>query len=127
MNRGNSPTCRIHLAMLGYHIVNDSCYNPRDLSSIMKDVVDDSVYDAAVERMTARRRRRSAEEEEDSGDCRLRRAEMSEAEWIADVSRSHGTYEHCINCELEKSNFFREAFRFQDRSERPAPASASPC
>ena len=40
---------------------------------------------------------------------------MSEAEWIADVSRRHGTYDHCINCELEKSNFFREAFQFQDR------------
>ena len=105
-------TFRIHLAMLGYHIVNDSSYNPRDLSSLMKDLVDDSVYDAAVERMI--QRDRSRKPTSNAGD---NRGDMSEAEWLANVSEKHGTSDQCIVCELSKSSFFREAFRFQDRYE----------
>ena len=105
-------TIRIHLAMLGYHIVNDSSYNPRDLSSVMKDIVDDSVYDAAVKRMIQRDQNRKCAV--NVGDDRSG-GEISDADWIANVSEKHGTSDQCIVCELSKDNFFREAFRFQDR------------
>ena len=101
---------RIHLAMLGYHIVNDSSYNPRDLSSIMKDIVDDSVYDAAVERMIQRNQNRNLTVRADRSN-----GKMSEADWLAHISKEHGTCDHCIVCELSKDNFFRKAFQFQDR------------
>ena len=101
-------TFRIHLAMLGYHIVNDSSYNPRDLSTVMKDIVDDSVYDAAVKRMIERDKHQKVGDDRSS-------SEMSEVEWIANVSEKHGTNDQCIICELNKNNFFREAFQFQDR------------
>ena len=102
--------------MLGYHIVNDSSYNPRDLSSLMKDLVDDSVYDAAVERMIQRDRTRKSAVA-NAGEDRTY-GEMSEAEWMANVSEKHGASDQCIVCELNKSSFFREAFRFQDRYEQ---------
>ena len=101
---------RIHLAMLGYHIVNDSSYNPRDFTTIMKDIIDDSVYDAAVERMIRRNQNRNLAVRADRSN-----PEMSEAEWLAHISEEHGTCDHCIVCELSKKNFFREAFQFQDR------------
>ena len=96
--------------MLGYHIVNDSSYNPRDLSSIMKDIVDDSVYDAAVERMYQRNQNRNLALRANHSNGKI-----SEAEWLAHISEEHGTCDHCIVCELSKDNFFRKAFQFQDR------------
>ena len=99
--------------MLGYHIVNDSSYNPRDLSSVMKDIVDDSVYDAAVRRMIQRDQSRKCAV--GAGDDRFSSGEMSDAEWLAHISEKHSTSDQCIVCELSKSNFFRDAFHFQDR------------